>query len=73
LIGFTQIAGLVARRIVPFVKTGRHDRRRPAHRPDSLWQPGRDVYLPVGTEPSVLWGRRSSRAETVLATIGQQR
>jgi phosphatidylserine decarboxylase len=31
-----------------------------------------DVYLPAGTEPSVLLGQRIVAGETVLATIGQQ-
>ena len=40
-IGFTQIAGLVARRILAFVARRRRGRGRPARRPDPLRQPGR--------------------------------
>ena len=40
-VGFTQIAGLVARRIVRFVEPGRPRRRRAARRADPLRQPGR--------------------------------
>ncbi len=68
-IGFTQIAGLVARRIVPWVKPG-----------DTVVAGGRvglirfgsrvDVYLPAGTEPLILLGQKSVAGETVLARIG---
>ena len=40
-VAFTQIAGLVARRIVPWVKAGDRVADRPARRPDPLRQPGR--------------------------------
>jgi phosphatidylserine decarboxylase len=49
-IGFTQIAGLVARRIVPFVKSG--DIVAVGQRVGLIRFGSRvDVYLPVGTEP----------------------
>lgn len=70
-IGFTQIAGLVARRIVPFLKPG-----------DPVVSGGRvglirfgsrvDVFLPEGTEPVVLIGQKTIAGETVLAQLGDQ-
>ncbi|MEN9683690.1 MAG: hypothetical protein RLZZ427_1441 [Pseudomonadota bacterium] len=71
LIGFTQIAGLVARRIVPFVKPG--DMLAAGQRVGLIRFGSRvDVYLPAGTEPRVLMGQRCVAGETVLAEIGQQ-
>ncbi len=71
VIGFTQIAGLVARRIVPFVKPG--DMIAAGQRIGLIRFGSRvDVYLPAGTEPSVLLGQKVVAGETVLATIGQQ-
>ncbi|NKJ43590.1 MULTISPECIES: phosphatidylserine decarboxylase [unclassified Novosphingobium] len=68
-IGFTQIAGLVARRIVPFVKGG--DIVAVGQRVGLIRFGSRvDVYLPVGTEPKVLIGQRVVAGETVLAEIG---
>jgi phosphatidylserine decarboxylase len=50
LIGFTQIAGLVARRIVPFVKSG--DMVAVGQRVGLIRFGSRvDVYLPAGTTP----------------------
>lgn len=70
-IGFTQIAGLVARRIVPFVKPG--DILAAGQRVGLIRFGSRvDVYLPEGTEPRVLLGQRVIAGETVLAEIGQQ-
>ena len=70
-IGFTQIAGLVARRIVPFVKPG--DILAAGQRVGLIRFGSRvDVYLPAGTEPSVLLGQKIIAGETVLAVIGQQ-
>ncbi len=70
-IGFTQIAGLVARRIVPFLKPG-----------EPVVAGGRiglirfgsrvDVFLPEGTEPTVLIGQKVVAGETVLAQVGSQ-
>lgn len=68
-IGFTQIAGLVARRIVPFVKGG--DIVAVGQRVGLIRFGSRvDVYLPVGTEPKVLIGQRVVAGETILAEIG---
>ncbi len=68
-IGFTQIAGLVARRIVPFVKPG--DTVAAGQRVGLIRFGSRvDVYLPAGTEPKVLLGQRVVAGETVLAEIG---
>lgn len=66
---FTQIAGLVARRIVPFVKPG--DIIAAGQRVGLIRFGSRvDVYLPAGTEPKVLLGQRIVAGETVLAEIG---
>ena len=68
-IGFTQIAGLVARRIVPFVKLG--DMVAAGQRIGLIRFGSRvDVYLPVGTAPKVALGQRIVAGETVLARIG---
>ena len=68
-IGFTQIAGLVARRIVPFVKPG--DLVAGGQRIGLIRFGSRvDVYLPAGTAPKVLLGQRAIAGETVLAEIG---
>jgi len=69
LIGFTQIAGLVARRIVPFVKSG--DMVAVGQRVGLIRFGSRvDVYLPAGTAPKVTLGQRSIAGETILARIG---
>ena len=69
-IAFTQIAGLIARRIVPFVKPG--DMIAAGQRVGLIRFGSRvDVYLPEGTEPRVLLGQRTVAGETVLAEIGQ--
>lgn len=68
-IGFTQIAGLVARRIVPFVKPG--DMVAAGQRVGLIRFGSRvDVFLPEGTEPAVLVGQRVVAGETVLARLG---
>lgn len=68
-IGFTQIAGLIARRIVPFVKPG--DMLAAGQRVGLIRFGSRvDVYLPAGTEPKVLIGQTVIAGETVLAEIG---
>ena len=70
LVGFTQIAGLVARRIVTFVKPG--DNVAAGQRVGLIRFGSRvDVYLPEGTEPKVLLGQKTVAGETVLAEIGQ--
>lgn len=72
MIGFTQIAGLVARRIVPFVKPG--DLVAVGQRVGLIRFGSRvDVYLPAGTDSKVLVGQKVIAGETVLAEIGQQR
>lgn len=68
-IGFTQIAGLVARRIVPFVKPG--DTIAAGQRVGLIRFGSRvDVYLPAGTAPKVVLGQRCVAGETILARIG---
>ena len=68
-IGFTQIAGLVARRIVPFVKTG--DLVAAGQRVGLIRFGSRvDVYLPKGTAPKVALGQRTIAGETVLGIVG---
>ena len=70
LVGFTQIAGLVARRIVPFIKPG--DIIACGQRIGLIRFGSRvDVYLPEGTEPKVMLGQTIIAGETVLAEIGQ--
>ena len=69
-IGFTQIAGLIARRIVPFVKPG--DLVAQAQRVGLIRFGSRvDVYLPAGTQPRVTAGQRTLAGETILARIGE--
>ncbi len=70
-IGFTQIAGLVARRIIPFVKPG--DLVAGGQRIGLIRFGSRvDVYLPRGTDARVLLGQRVIAGETVLAEVGRQ-
>ncbi|MGI9375481.1 MAG: phosphatidylserine decarboxylase [Tsuneonella suprasediminis] len=70
-IGFTQIAGLVARRIVPFVKPG--DMIAVGQRVGLIRFGSRvDVYLPAGTSPRVVLSQTVIAGETVLADIGTQ-
>ena len=71
-IGFTQIAGLVARRIVPFVKPG--DILAAGQRVGLIRFGSRvDVYLPKGTDSCVVLGQKIIAGETVLGEIGKQR
>ena len=68
-IGFTQIAGLVARRILSFVKEG--DVVEAGQRVGLIRFGSRvDVYLPAGTAAKVLLGQRAIAGETILAEIG---
>ena len=68
-IAFTQIAGLIARRIVPFIKPG--DIVAGGQRVGLIRFGSRvDVYLPAGTEPKVLIGQKTIAGETVLAELG---
>lgn len=69
-IGMTQIAGLVARRIVPFVKEG--DFVAMGQRIGLIRFGSRvDVYLPKGTLPNIVMGQRIVAGETILAVIGE--
>jgi phosphatidylserine decarboxylase len=71
LVGLTQIAGLVARRIVPFVKPG--DIVAAGQRIGLIRFGSRvDVYLPQGTDAAVVLGQTVLAGETVLARMGQQ-
>jgi phosphatidylserine decarboxylase len=68
-IGFTQIAGLVARRILSFVKEG--DLVEAGERVGLIRFGSRvDVYLPAGTAPRVLLGQRSIAGETIIGEVG---
>ncbi len=68
-IGFTQIAGLVARRIVAFVKEG--DSVANGQRVGLIRFGSRvDVYLPNGTASRVIKGQRCVAGETVIAELG---
>ena len=70
-IGFTQIAGLVARRILTFVREG--DQLEAGERVGLIRFGSRvDVYLPAGTGPRVILGQRSIAGETVIAELGVQ-
>jgi len=70
-IGFTQIAGLVARRILAFVKEG--DLVAAGQRIGLIRFGSRvDVYLPKGTSPKVILGQRAIAGETVIAELGTQ-
>ncbi len=69
---FTQIAGLVARRIVPFIKPG--DIIATGQRVGLIRFGSRvDVYLPAGTEPKVLLGQKTVAGETILAEVSENR
>lgn len=69
-VGFTQIAGLVARRIVPWVKPG--DVVETGQRVGLIRFGSRvDVYLPAGTGSQVLLGQRTIAGETVIARTGR--
>ena len=68
-VGFTQIAGLVARRIVGFVKPG--DMVASGQRIGLIRFGSRvDVFLPDGIEPQVVLGQRSVAGETILGRPG---
>jgi len=70
-VGFTQIAGLVARRIVSFVKPG--DILAKGQRIGLIRFGSRvDVYLPAGTDAAVMIGQRVIAGETVIAEIGRR-
>ena len=68
-VGFTQIAGLVARRIVPFVKPG--DIVATGQRIGLIRFGSRvDVFLPDDCVVQVALGQRSIAGETVLGRVG---
>ena len=68
-IGFTQIAGLVARRILAFVKEG--DVVASGERVGLIRFGSRvDVYLPAGTGTRILLGQRAIAGETILGELG---
>lgn len=68
-VGFTQIAGLVARRIMAWTKPG--DLVGTGQRVGLIRFGSRvDVYLPAGTTPQVLLGQRTIAGETVVARVG---
>jgi phosphatidylserine decarboxylase len=67
-IGVVQIAGLIARRIVPFVKEGQS--LSAGDRIGMIRFGSRvDVYLPEGTRPLVAEGQLSLAGETVIADL----
>ncbi|HEY4071134.1 MAG TPA: phosphatidylserine decarboxylase [Sphingomicrobium sp.] len=68
-VGMTQIAGLVARRILAFVREG--DPVEAGQRIGLIRFGSRvDVYLPVGTSAKVLLGQSAIAGETILAEVG---
>src|SRR3954454_15311709 len=68
-IGFTQIAGLIARRILSFVKEG--DAVDAGQRVGLIRFGSRvDVYLPDSAAPRVLLGQRAIAGETILGIVG---
>jgi phosphatidylserine decarboxylase len=68
-VAFTQIAGLVARRIVRFAKEG--DMVAAGQRVGLIRFGSRvDVFLPAGAMPAVALGQRAIAGETVLGRIG---
>ena len=68
-IGFTQIAGLVARRILSFVREG--DAVQAGQRVGLIRFGSRvDVYLPSSAAPRVLLGQRAIAGETILGIVG---
>jgi phosphatidylserine decarboxylase len=69
-IAFTQIAGLVARRIMSFVAEG--DRVAAGERVGLIRFGSRvDVFLPAGTGSLVLLGQRTIAGETILGELGE--
>lgn len=71
-VGVTQIAGLVARRIVCFVQNGTE--LRAGDRFGLIRFGSRlDIYLPAGIQPSVALGQTMIAGETILADLaGEQ-
>ena len=68
-VAFTQIAGLVARRIMRFIEPGAS--LTIGERVGLIRFGSRvDVYLPAGYEPNVIVGQRAIAGETILAQLG---
>jgi phosphatidylserine decarboxylase len=68
-LGVTQIAGLVARRILAFAREG--DSVGAGERIGMIRFGSRvDVYLPAGTGARILLGQRAIAGETVVAELG---
>ena len=68
-IGFTQIAGMIGRRIVPWVREG--DMVVAGQRVGIIrFGSQTDIYLPAGTGSQVLLGQRTVAGETVIARLG---
>lgn len=69
-VAFVQIAGLVARRIMAFVREG--DTVQRGQRIGLIRFGSRvDVYLPVGTGAQVALGQTMVAGETILARVGE--
>ncbi len=69
-VAFTQIAGLVARRIMRFIEPG--SKLTVGERIGLIRFGSRvDVYLPAGYVPAVIVGQRATAGETILARIGE--
>ena len=69
-VAFTQIAGLVARRIMRFIEPGA--KLTVGERIGLIRFGSRlDVYLPAGYVPAVMVGQRAIAGETILARIGE--
>lgn len=67
-LAFVQIAGLIARRIVCWVKPGDHLKR--GERFGMIMFGSRvDVYLPVGTDMKISVGDKTAAGETVLGVL----
>ena len=67
-VGFVQIAGLIARRIVCWVKPGDHLKR--GERFGLIMFGSRvDVYMPAGTAPKVKAGDKTTAGETVIGVL----
>lgn len=68
-IGFTQIAGVIGRRIVPWVREG--EALVAGQRVGIIRFGSRtDIFLPEGTGSEVLLGQRTVAGETVIARLG---
>ena len=70
-IGFTQIAGLVARRILAFVH--KEDMVIAGERVGLIRFGSRvDVYLPEAVAPKILLGQRAIAGETIIGEVGAE-